>query len=197
MTNTAGDFAKGELCERFGIQPRDLRKLDSGVPTVVPTILVRRAAILVSPYPDSPSDMLTSSYLVHDPPSTRCHYSERGLSIRFCWFRGQVRLFCRCNSSHTHIAYFPSWLKGAFIWNLEVSSIPLFDDPLLTLRSQYVLRTSTKAAHGLPYEFRALEACLNSVTYALETEMINIRKLVVDLLDGLEDHIGELAVVIS
>ena len=47
VTTTAGAFGKGELCSRFGIQPRDLRKLDSGVPTVVPTILVRRAAILV------------------------------------------------------------------------------------------------------------------------------------------------------
>ena len=49
VTSTAGAFGKGELCSRYGIQPRDLRKLDSAVPTVVPTILVRRAAILVSP----------------------------------------------------------------------------------------------------------------------------------------------------
>lgn len=47
VTSTKGEFNKGELCTRYGIQPRDLRKLDSAVPTVVPTILVRRAAILV------------------------------------------------------------------------------------------------------------------------------------------------------
>lgn len=48
VTTMAGKLDKLELCTRYGIQPRDLRKLDSGIPTVVPTILIRKAAIIVS-----------------------------------------------------------------------------------------------------------------------------------------------------
>lgn len=39
---------KDELCRRYGIQPRDLRKLDSAVPTSVPTILSRRNCIILT-----------------------------------------------------------------------------------------------------------------------------------------------------
>ena len=55
---------------------------------------------------------------------------------------------------------------------------------------QHNLRLSTKAAHGLPYEFRALESCLVSVTSALGGELTVLRGLVVELLDGLEENIG-------
>lgn len=61
-----------------------------------------------------------------------------------------------------------------FIWHLE-----------------HALKSRTKSAQSLPYEIRALESSLVSVTTALETEMGNIRALVVELLDGLEEHIGE------
>lgn len=39
---------KDELCRRYGIQPRDLRKLDSAVPTSVPSILSRRNCIILT-----------------------------------------------------------------------------------------------------------------------------------------------------
>ncbi|KAH8915040.1 Mg2+ transporter protein cora-like protein [Atractiella rhizophila] len=44
----SGQFRKTELCSEHGLQPRDLRKIDSRVPNVVPTILVRKECILVN-----------------------------------------------------------------------------------------------------------------------------------------------------
>ncbi|KAL8287403.1 hypothetical protein RQP46_003261 [Phenoliferia psychrophenolica] len=126
VTSTGGAFGRGELCSRYGILPRDLRKLDSAVPTVVPTILVRRSAILLT--------------ILH---------------LRVVITANEVSLFDSVGSEDR----------------------------------RHALKTSTKAAHGLPYEFRALESCLISVTTALENEMHNIRAMVVELLDGLEDHI--------
>ena len=44
----SGVFKKSELCSHHGLQPRDLRKIDSRVPNLVPTILARRSGILVN-----------------------------------------------------------------------------------------------------------------------------------------------------
>lgn len=48
MSSSTSHIRKTELCTRYGLQERDFRKLDPSVSTAVPTILVRRAAILVS-----------------------------------------------------------------------------------------------------------------------------------------------------
>ncbi|KAK4049513.1 magnesium ion transporter [Microbotryomycetes sp. JL201] len=136
VTTTARQFSKLELCTRYNIQPRDLRKLDSAVPTVVPTILVRRSCIIVTV-----------------------------LHLRVVITGKQVALFDSVGSED-------SWLKGVFVWHLEGA-----------------LKSTGRSAHGLPYEFRALESCLISVTTALETELANIRSLVLTLLAELEDHI--------
>lgn len=47
-TSTSGVFKKSRLCSDHGLEPRDLRKIDSRVPNLVPTILVRRGGILVN-----------------------------------------------------------------------------------------------------------------------------------------------------
>ncbi|GAA5843307.1 hypothetical protein JCM9279_002057 [Rhodotorula babjevae] len=65
-----------------------------------------------------------------------------------------------------------SWLKGVFVWSLE-----------------HALKTTGKAAHGLPYEFRALEAALINVVTALETDLNNMRSHVVELLAHMEENI--------
>ncbi|KIY63599.1 cora-domain-containing protein [Cylindrobasidium torrendii FP15055 ss-10] len=44
----SGQFRKTDLSAEHRINPRDLRKIDSRVPNIVPTILVRREAILVN-----------------------------------------------------------------------------------------------------------------------------------------------------
>jgi len=44
----SGQFKKSELCSEHRLNPRDLRKIDSRVPNLVPTILIRKEAILVN-----------------------------------------------------------------------------------------------------------------------------------------------------
>ncbi|KAK7676354.1 hypothetical protein QCA50_011767 [Cerrena zonata] len=44
----SGQFKKSDLCSEHRLNPRDLRKIDSRVPNLVPTILVRQEAILVN-----------------------------------------------------------------------------------------------------------------------------------------------------
>lgn len=41
-----GTFKKSELCSEHGLEPRDLRKIDSRVPNLVPTILARRSGFV-------------------------------------------------------------------------------------------------------------------------------------------------------
>ncbi|KAL1915763.1 uncharacterized protein VTP21DRAFT_6522 [Calcarisporiella thermophila] len=45
---TAGEFLKTDLCAKHGLQPRDLRKIDSHFINQMPAILVRKEAILVN-----------------------------------------------------------------------------------------------------------------------------------------------------
>ncbi|KAI0075960.1 Mg2+ transporter protein cora-like protein [Panus rudis PR-1116 ss-1] len=44
----SGQFKKSDLCNEHRLNPRDLRKIDSRIPNLVPTILVRAEAILVN-----------------------------------------------------------------------------------------------------------------------------------------------------
>ncbi|EIM81924.1 Mg2+ transporter protein cora-like protein [Stereum hirsutum FP-91666 SS1] len=44
----SGQFKRSELCSEHRLHPRDLRKIDSRIPNLVPTILVRQEAILVN-----------------------------------------------------------------------------------------------------------------------------------------------------
>jgi len=48
VRTVSGAFKKVDLCEQHGLQPRDLRKIDTKVPNAMPTILVRREAIIVN-----------------------------------------------------------------------------------------------------------------------------------------------------
>ncbi|GAA5985096.1 hypothetical protein JCM10908_002522 [Rhodotorula pacifica] len=136
VSSMVAHVPKDELCKRYGIQPRDLRKLDSAVPTSVPTILSRRNCIILT--------------MLH---------------LRVVITAQEVTIFDSVGSED-------SWLKGVFVWSLE-----------------HALKATGKAAHGLPYEFRALESCLISVVTALETDLANVRSHVVELLAHMEDHI--------
>lgn len=44
----SGQFKKSDLCIEHGLNARDLRKIDSRVPNLVPTILIRREAVLIN-----------------------------------------------------------------------------------------------------------------------------------------------------
>lgn len=44
----SGEFKRSELLTSHGLMPRDLRKLDTGISSIVPSILVRKNSILVN-----------------------------------------------------------------------------------------------------------------------------------------------------
>ncbi|KII91320.1 hypothetical protein PLICRDRAFT_51492 [Plicaturopsis crispa FD-325 SS-3] len=48
VTTISGQFKKSDLCAEHRLNPRDLRKIDSRVPNLVPTILIRQEAILIN-----------------------------------------------------------------------------------------------------------------------------------------------------
>ncbi|KAE8181993.1 hypothetical protein CF335_g8766, partial [Tilletia laevis] len=48
ISSVSGAFRKIDLCLQHGLEPRDLRKVDSRIPNLVPTILARKQAFLVN-----------------------------------------------------------------------------------------------------------------------------------------------------
>ncbi|KAE8257222.1 hypothetical protein A4X13_0g2500 [Tilletia indica] len=48
IKSVSGAFRKMDLCLEHGLEPRDLRKVDSRIPNLVPTILARKQAFLVN-----------------------------------------------------------------------------------------------------------------------------------------------------
>ncbi|PFH55977.1 hypothetical protein XA68_17246 [Ophiocordyceps unilateralis] len=133
---TDGEFKKTELIAKFGLLPRDLRKIDS---SNLPHILVRPSAILLN--------LLHLKVLIkHD----------------------RVLLFDVLGSK-------TSYPQSAFMYDLQ-GKLQLQQKP-------------TQGANGLPYEFRALEAVLTSVTSEMEADFEAVRKPIMHILSELEDVI--------
>ncbi|KAI1212592.1 cora-domain-containing protein [Annulohypoxylon truncatum] len=128
-----GEFKKSELIARFGLLPRDLRKIDS---SNLPHILVRPTAILLN--------------LLH-------------LKVLIKYNR--VLLFDAYGSK-------ASYPQSAFMYDLQGK-----------------LQQKVPGNGGLPYEFRALEAVLQSVTQELEADFEAVRDPVIRILSELEDDI--------
>ncbi|KAI5925787.1 hypothetical protein F4810DRAFT_33931 [Camillea tinctor] len=129
-----GEFKKSELIARFGLLPRDLRKIDS---SNLPHILVRPTAILLN--------------LLH-------------LKVLIKYNR--VLLFDVYGSE-------ASYPQSAFMYDLQGK----------------LQQKSSQGGGGLPYEFRALEAVLQSVTQEMEADFEAVRDPVIRILSELEDDI--------
>ncbi|KAI1635995.1 hypothetical protein F4809DRAFT_641980 [Biscogniauxia mediterranea] len=129
-----GEFKKSELIARFGLLPRDLRKIDS---SNLPHILVRPTAILLN--------------LLH-------------LKVLIKYNR--VLLFDVYGSQ-------ASYPQSAFMYDLQGK----------------LQQKTAQGIGGLPYEFRALEAVLQSVTQELEADFEAVRDPVIRILSELEDDI--------
>ncbi|RYP90769.1 hypothetical protein DL770_003102 [Monosporascus sp. CRB-9-2] len=129
-----GEFKKSELIARFGLLPRDLRKIDS---SNLPHILVRPTAILLN--------------LLH-------------LKVLIKYNR--VLLFDVYGSK-------ASYPQSAFMYDLQGK----------------LQQKAPQANGGLPYEFRALEAVMQSVTQELEADFEAVRDPVIRILSELEDDI--------
>ncbi|RJE18206.1 hypothetical protein PHISCL_09458 [Aspergillus sclerotialis] len=132
VTLVNGEFKKSELIAKYGLLPRDLRKVDS---STLPHILVRQSAILIN--------------LLH---------------LRVLIKADRVLVFDAYGSTD-------SYMQSLFVYDLEGK-----------------LRQSQNTG-SLPYEFRALEAVLISVTTGLEEEFNGVREPVVRVLRALEEDI--------
>lgn len=130
-----GEFKKTELIAKYGLLPRDLRKIDS---SNLPHILVRPSAILLN--------------LLH---------------LKVLIKRDRVLLFDIYGSK-------TSYPQSAFMYDLQ---------------GKLKQKTAQGGANGLPYEFRALEAVLTSVTSELEADFEAVRDPVIRILADLEDDI--------
>ncbi|AEO65108.1 uncharacterized protein THITE_2111749 [Thermothielavioides terrestris NRRL 8126] len=129
-----GELKKSELIAKYGLLPRDLRKIDS---SNLPHILVRPSAILLN--------LLHLKVLIkHD----------------------RVLLFDVYGSTS-------SYPQSAFMYDLQGK----------------LQQKQTAGANSLPYEFRALEAVLMSVTTELEADFESVREPVIRILSELEDDI--------
>ena len=136
VTLVAGEFKKSELIAKYGLLPRDLRKIDS---SVLPHILVRPSAILIN--------------LLH---------------LRVLIQSDRVLVFDAYGSTD-------SYTQSLFMYDLE-GKLRQKADPRNT-------------SNSLPYEFRALEAVLISVTSGLEAEFALVRDPVTHILRELEEDI--------
>ncbi|KAH6647064.1 hypothetical protein BKA67DRAFT_525252 [Truncatella angustata] len=130
-----GEFKKTELIARFGLQPRDLRKIDS---SNLPHILIRERAILLN--------------LLH---------------LRVLIDHNRVLLFDVYGSRSSHA-------QSSFMYEL-----------------QHKLKQKATTSNGVevPYEFRALEVVLQSVTQELEADFETVRNPVIRILSELEEDI--------
>ena len=138
VTLVSGEFKKSELIAKYGLMPRDLRKIDS---SVLPHILVRPSSILIN--------------LLH---------------LRVLIQSDRVLVFDAFGSTD-------SYTQSLFMYDLEGK-----------LRQKADARTTSNGNY-LPYEFRALEAVLISVTQGLESEFEGVRGPVVRVLRELEEDI--------
>ena len=135
VTLVSGEFKKSELIAKYGLLPRDLRKIDS---SLLPHILVRPSAILIN--------------LLH---------------LRVLIQADRVLVFDAYGSAD-------SYTQSVFMYDLEGK-----------LRH----KSDRNSGSYLPYEFRALEAVLISVTSGLESEFVGVREPVVRVLRELEEDI--------
>ncbi|KAL9084099.1 MAG: hypothetical protein Q9165_008237 [Trypethelium subeluteriae] len=139
VTLVSGEFKKSELIQKYGLLPRDLRKIDS---SLLPNILVRPSAILIN--------------LLH---------------LRVLIKHDRVLVFDAYGSQD-------SYNTSLFMYDLEGR-----------LRQGNETGKGMSGVGALPYEFRALEAVLISVTTGLEGEFDGVRDPVVRVLRELEEDI--------
>ncbi|PQK15505.1 hypothetical protein BB8028_0005g10180 [Beauveria bassiana] len=129
-----GEFKKSELIAKYGLLPRDLRKIDS---SNLPHILIRPEAILLN--------------LLH---------------LKVLIKSDRVLLFDIYGSK-------TSYPQSAFMYDLQGK----------------LQQKNPTGSPGLPYEFRALEAVLTSVTSEMEADFEAVREPVMHILSELEDDI--------
>ncbi|KAI5448878.1 magnesium ion transporter [Naganishia albida] len=166
----SGTYRKMDLCKRHDVDPRDLRKLDSLQPNLVPTILSRRTTIIVNMLHIRALIKADTVILFDAAPSLARMPSERADLID----RG-------------------GRLKERFRWHIQGNLKALRREerrsPTSAPSAGNLYEEEEMKAKKLSYEHRALESILISVANALEEELIYTRHIMSELLNDLEDHI--------
>ncbi|MBW0502426.1 hypothetical protein O181_042141 [Austropuccinia psidii MF-1] len=153
-------MSKSEICAQNRLQPRDLRKIDSRISSVVPSILVREEAIIFNVL-NIRALIKANSILIFDNP---------GLP--------SVSITQSKNDSSAPPKYS---IRSAFLHTLI--------NKLSETRDYECAPADETRETQLPYEFRAIETMLSSVATTLESELGVLRTLVASVLDGLEQNI--------
>ncbi|PLW06543.1 hypothetical protein PCANC_26428 [Puccinia coronata f. sp. avenae] len=159
-------MSKSQICAQNRLQPRDLRKIDSRISNVVPSILVRDEAIIFNVLNIRALIRADSILLFEDPcsPSILNPYHH-----------------------HHHHAASSSSPNAQSSSTLSIRSAFLHN--LLNNLADHSHDQMSEKSTELPYEFRALETMLGSVATTLESELAVLKTLVSSLLDGLEQNI--------
>ncbi|TGZ79291.1 cora-domain-containing protein [Ascodesmis nigricans] len=122
--------------------------------------------------------------------------SKHGLQprdLRKIWFPSIIvpHILIRKNSILVNLLHIRALIKADTVLLFDVyGSNDSYTQSVFMYDLEGKLRQGSKAMGGLPYEMRALEAILISVTAALEAEMKVLQELVIQLLGELEDDIN-------
>ncbi|KAL7424187.1 magnesium ion transporter [Cryptotrichosporon argae] len=158
-----GMYRKMDLCKAHDLDPRDLRKLDSLTPNLVPLIITRRTCILVS--------MLHVRALIKPDRVILFNSARAALSPI------QRRLMRALERNVRAGLKVRACARGA-----ATASVPPDASTAADIEDE--------DAVGLAYEHRALESILVETANALEEEMAYTRTVVSDVLAGLEADVN-------
>ncbi|KAI7963944.1 hypothetical protein MJO29_004371 [Puccinia striiformis f. sp. tritici] len=192
-------MSKSEICAQNRLQPRDLRKIDSRISNVVPSILVRDEAIIFNVL-NIRALIKADSILIFEDPScpSLSHPSSSSSSPS-----SSAPSSSPCSDTDHSPSTTAYAFRSAFLHNLRNNLIEAnhnqqhsnnqHSNPNHQHSSNHtecnLLQSTEKPSTELPYEFRALETMLSSVATSLESELAVLKTLVSSLLDGLEQNI--------
>ncbi|GHJ84599.1 hypothetical protein NliqN6_1001 [Naganishia liquefaciens] len=166
----SGIYRKMDLCKQHDVDPRDLRKLDSLQPNLVPTILSRRSAIIIN--------MLHVRALIK--------------ADTVILFDAAPALF-NVSSDNSDQSNRVNRLKSRLQWHIQGNLKALRREEKNSKNSSRDESSTHNSGllqtKNLSYEHRALESILISVANALEEELTYTRHIMSELLNDLEDHI--------
>ncbi|WRT67295.1 uncharacterized protein IL334_004263 [Kwoniella shivajii] len=182
-TAEEGKYKKTELCREHDLDPRDLRKLDSLSPNLVPIILTRKSCILISML-NIKALIKPDRVIVFDIAGTQ----ESEIQKRFKYhlernIRAGLGIHPLSPQSQSQ-----SELQSEIQMKKE-DDIDL-DNSSSSINGNNNVSGEECEEEVLCYEHRALESILVASANALEEEMAFTRQLVRQLLTDLEDDIN-------
>ncbi|KAI8456811.1 hypothetical protein BY996DRAFT_4579143, partial [Phakopsora pachyrhizi] len=176
-------MTKSEICSKNRLQLRDLRKIDSRIANVVPSILVREETIIFNVL-SIRALIRADTVMIFDHPSNPPILTPRPISQK--QKIDQISLSDKSGGDEdeedskrfNESKYF---IRSTFLYNL--------------LNSLHIDRHQTRGAgllpgdENLPFEFKVLESMLSCVMSSLEGELNLLKSLVSNVLDGLDQSI--------